>query len=139
MQQRNYSISSYTYNEVYYSPINVPFSWEYKPGLSKITHQRSRKDAIRHAAQFVLSPPPCSLTVPHRVREVEDEKQIPLILCSVQPITSFRKDQKKDDPFLEAYKNCTQSPLKLARSRAGKRTFNCSFIRKCMRVLSCYS
>lgn len=139
MLQRKYSIGGYACNEVYCSPINVPFSWEYKPGLSKVARQRSKRDAVRHSTQSVLSPPPCSLAGPYSVRALDDKQQAPpLILCAVQMKESHRKE---DDPFLKAYKNCTQSPLKLSTTSgtSGKRTFNWSNITKYVHALPCYS
>lgn len=56
MEQNKTSINNnYVHNnDVYYEGnINVPFSWEYKPGLSKINHQ--------HTTKLVLQPPPCPL------------------------------------------------------------------------------
>ncbi|KAK4274610.1 hypothetical protein QN277_017805 [Acacia crassicarpa] len=121
MLQRKYSIRSYGCNEVYCSPVNVPFSWEYRPGLSKAAPlQRSKKDILRHTThQYELSPPPCSLTGPYSVRAVGDSRRQeapPPILCTVQMKENHR--QKEDDPFLKAYRNCTQSPLKLSATSA---------------------
>lgn len=149
MQQSKYkySISSYSYSykeaAADESPINVPFSWEYKPGVSKFTNtfQRSKRDrSIKHYTNTshnhsMVSPPPCSLTyasksnnrVRFRVTKLDDTSSNSsnnnnlLTLCEVlHPMTSFRKEssshhnhKKEDDPFLRAYKNCTRSPLKL--------------------------
>lgn len=149
MLQRKYSIRSHACNEAYFSPVNVPFSWEYKPGLSKVFAQRSKKENLKEIThQSVLSPPP-----PCSVQSVVDDKEEappPLILCAVQMKENHHNHHHHkglDDPFLKAYQNCTKSPLKLSTTSVttnsvtsgNKRGLNWSHITKCMHVLLCYS
>nr|KYP46203.1 hypothetical protein KK1_032195 [Cajanus cajan] len=132
------SSSGYSYNDVHFCEetiVNVPFSWEHKPGLSKVTNGHN-------GASLVLQPPPCSSsgsgTDTHR-HKVEEESQI---LCAVQNslrISSFRiETHKEEDPFVEAYKKCTQSPFIHQQSRRVQKS-NRSWptIRKYIHILSC--
>lgn len=131
----------YTYNNDIYDEgnINVPFSWEHKPGLSKVTHQN-------YDTKLVLKPPPCSLSKNgHRFRV--EEKHIPIDLCTIQctlhKINSFKMEsryQKElEDPFVEAYKKCTKSPFINLQEPTREQKNNGSnwSIRKYMHFLSC--
>ena len=132
------SMSNYACNDIYCQEhINVPFSWEYKPGLSKVTHQLSNNDTRR--SNLVLQPPPYR-TRGNKLR-VEDTES-PFI-CAVHPsslrISSFRMENpKEEDPFIEAYKKCTKSPSMLKRSRKSQKN-NGSWpsVLKYMHILSC--
>ncbi|CAK9137668.1 unnamed protein product [Ilex paraguariensis] len=87
---------------------NVPFSWENKPGVSKVGAQDRREDDRKIAVK--LPPPPCP---PETARAASfHDLQIPLPPCGFQaPLrSSSRKSVKnKDDPFLMAYRECTKS------------------------------
>lgn len=112
--------------------VNVPFSWEHKPGLSKVTAHG------QNGSGLVLQPPPCSSSSDHR-QKLEEESQI---LCAVQTslrISSFRMEtQKEEDPFVEAYKKCTQSPFIHQHSnRVQKNLRSWPTIRKYVNILSC--
>ena len=103
-------------NDVYFQEkVSVPFSWEHEPGLSKVNHQ---KNDSRHS-NLVLQPPPpqsSSMNIGRKKQlQVEDTKGPNFILCAVQPsslrIRSFRlESDQKGDPFVEAYKKCTETP-----------------------------
>ncbi|KAF1893872.1 hypothetical protein Lal_00002412 [Lupinus albus] len=137
MDFTKYNVDNYTYNDVYFQQkvINVPFSWEYKPGFSKVTPELFNNNTIRHR-NFVLQPPPSKNTV-HKL-QVHDTTQGPFVLCSVQPSSLMRinsfptKSLKNDDPFIEAYKKCTSSPSK-------SKKYNGSWpnIMKYLHILSC--
>ncbi|KAL2529443.1 uncharacterized protein Fot_22044 [Forsythia ovata] len=90
---------------------NVPFSWENKPGVSKVAPQDY--DVHHHRlAPPKLPPPPCP---PEKGRASFHGMQIPLPPCSFQQPSrsNSRKGLKKiDDPFLMAYKKCTKSTRK---------------------------
>lgn len=146
MKHTNIQIhNNYTYNDIHYEEnVNVPFSWEYKPGLAKVTNHNYEKN---HATKLVLQPPPCSLSknVHHRLR-VEEEKQIHVDLCAIQSIRirSFKMEsrmQKEDDPFVEACKKCTKSPFIVQGSSRDQNQkinrFNWPSLRKYMHILSC--
>ncbi|KAL2974176.1 hypothetical protein AAZX31_14G088900 [Glycine max] len=98
------------YNDVHCEEtiVNVPFSWEHKPGLSKVTTHGQT------GTSMVLQPPPCSSSgsgSDHRYK-VEEESQILRAVQTSLRISSFRMEsQKEEDPFVEAYKKCTQSPF----------------------------
>ncbi|KAG2698920.1 hypothetical protein I3843_07G169200 [Carya illinoinensis] len=87
----------------------VPFSWERKPGVSKVTHQDqcpTEGDMVR----IKLPPPPC----PSEAARVSahDFQILPLPPCPFQPApsrSSSKKGLKREDPFLAAYKECTKS------------------------------
>ncbi|KAJ9166368.1 hypothetical protein P3X46_021138 [Hevea brasiliensis] len=90
---------------------NVPFSWEKKPGVSRVAIQRypSEEDFVK------LPPPPCPIGSP---RVSAHDIQIPLPPCTFQPpsrSSSSRSFRKQDDPFLAAYKECTKSTNKKAK------------------------
>ncbi|OMO70852.1 hypothetical protein COLO4_28461 [Corchorus olitorius] len=92
---------------------NVPFSWENKPGVCKMTSQDCLKEDF-----FLqkLPPPPCP---PETARvsisnSIQDNK-IPPPPGAFQPpsrSSSRRGLKKSDDPFLAAYKECTKSTNK---------------------------
>ncbi|KAA8528440.1 hypothetical protein F0562_035795 [Nyssa sinensis] len=92
---------------------NVPFSWENKPGVSKITCHDCPADE-GHFKVKVLPPPPCP---PENIaaKASYHDLQIPLPPCPFQPpsrSSSRRGIRKEDDPFLTAYKECTKSTRK---------------------------
>ena len=134
------SYSSFVHNEIHYPEINVPFSWEYKPGISKVTNE-SFKKATAMRGGLVLQPPPCSSAIRnHSVREVE--AQSPIVLCPIQAsslrIISLRKESlKEEDPFMEAYNNCTRTPFTVKSSKTAKRTRTGSIICKYRYIFSC--
>lgn len=87
----------------------VPFSWEQKPGVSKVAPQF-------HFQHPKLPPPPCgaarSSVSYHR------DLQVPLPPCTFQAAAALRNPSQKgammrkqvdDDPFLIAFKECTKS------------------------------
>ncbi|TKY74951.1 hypothetical protein E2542_SST03716 [Spatholobus suberectus] len=84
---------------------------EYKPSLSKVTHPNN--DARR--SNLVLQPPPQSSSRNGRNKQLRVEgTEVPSTLCAVQPtslrIRLFRLESQKGDPFVDAYKKCTQTP-----------------------------
>ncbi|KAL3732985.1 hypothetical protein ACJRO7_022500 [Eucalyptus globulus] len=100
---------------------NVPFAWENRPGVSKaiarsdceelLSPPPSIKDRRRFPTK--LPPPPCPRMDGLRV-SVGREMQIPLPPCAFQPPrrSSLKKGTKKqdddNDPFLAAYRECTE-------------------------------
>ncbi|KAJ7966493.1 SWI/SNF-related matrix-associated actin-dependent regulator of chromatin subfamily A-like protein [Quillaja saponaria] len=93
-----------------HSPGNIPFSWENKPGICKVTHHGNLKE--RH--EFLpekLPPPPCPSETA-KISVLVHDIQIPLPPCAFQ--APYRSSSKKglkiqEDPFLAAYKECTKS------------------------------
>lgn len=86
---------------------NVPFSWENKPGVSKIT---PTKNCATGGFSPKLPPPPC--LVPEKAKgaafhHLQIPPPPPLLRSS-----SRRGFNKQDDPFLIAYKECTKSSRK---------------------------
>ncbi|GFY96007.1 hypothetical protein Acr_11g0003310 [Actinidia rufa] len=87
----------------------VPFSWENKPGVSKVAHKDWANWPVKTQK---LPPPPCPL---ESARASFHELQVPLPPCGFQPprkITSKKGLKKQDDPFLTAYRECTKSTRK---------------------------
>ncbi|KAK7383251.1 hypothetical protein VNO78_28925 [Psophocarpus tetragonolobus] len=140
MEHTNYNnITSYSANDVHCEDtiVNVPFSWEHKPGLSKATAHG------HNGTSLVLQPPPCSSSsgsgIDHRHSKGEEDSQI---LCTGQTslrISSFRiESHKEEDPFVEAYKKCTQSPfIRQQSNRVQKNIRSWPTIRKYVNILSC--
>ncbi|KAL4301590.1 hypothetical protein AHAS_Ahas17G0316100 [Arachis hypogaea] len=111
--------------------INVPFSWESKPGLSRVSN--SEKTMIR-SSDLELKPPP-----PYRSSRGKNNKDYAVddldiessnFLCAVHPrISSFRMEStshthcnKGEDPFVEAYKKCTKTPPSSSTHRNKKKS-----------------
>ncbi|XP_021285055.1 uncharacterized protein LOC110417148 [Herrania umbratica] len=118
---------------IVHSQGNVPFSWENKPGVCKLTSQEGSKED--YFLQKLPSPP----YPPESARILIHGVKIPPPPCAFQhPFkTSRRGLRKSDDPFLAAYKECTKSTSKgkLAKSDGGsglkKGMFNFSCKRSC--------
>lgn len=102
-----------------YSVGSIPFSWEDKPGISKVTNQDCLIDGPNLQAldlkPLLLRPSPSlpSNSSPN-VEANYDKKIIPLPPCppSTQPprrSTSSKDYRWQDDPFLVAYKECTKT------------------------------
>lgn len=91
---------------------NIPFSWERKPGVPKVTTAES----FRREHKFVhkLQPPPYTSNFQ---RNSVDVFQIPLPPCAFQPpnYETFSKMQD-GDPFYAAYKKCTKSTKSVDRN-----------------------
>ncbi|KAJ4848789.1 hypothetical protein Tsubulata_025773 [Turnera subulata] len=91
---------------------NVPFSWENKPGVSKVVdHHDQLLDDHQEKLIMKLPPPPCPVESP---RVSAYDIQIPLPPCTFQSTptrSSSRKGlkYKQDDPFMAAFKECTKS------------------------------
>ncbi|KAH7848049.1 hypothetical protein Vadar_033201 [Vaccinium darrowii] len=88
----------------------VPFSWEKRPGVSKVAHG----DYPSEVGQFGqrLPPPPCP---PESGRASFHELTVPLPPSGFQLPTrssSWRGIRKQDDPFLNAYRECTKGSRK---------------------------
>ncbi|KAL5706660.1 hypothetical protein ACHQM5_024801 [Ranunculus cassubicifolius] len=93
-----------------YSQGNVPFSWENKPGISKVKYSSSD-------VKGKLPPPPYhSDSSPKVLGGQETLLQVPLPPCLFQtPVRSssrkggLRRKDEDDDPFFAAYKEVTKS------------------------------
>ncbi|XP_042510064.1 uncharacterized protein LOC122085636 [Macadamia integrifolia] len=88
----------------------VPFSWENKPGISKVLiHHEFPKES--RACGVKLPPPPCPSESTKVV--LGQDLQIPLPPCPFLQFPSRSSSRnglrQKEDPFLAAYKECTKS------------------------------
>ncbi|EOY15659.1 Uncharacterized protein TCM_034657 [Theobroma cacao] len=95
-----------SHNEVY-SHVNVPFSWELKPGVSKVTHEEGSID-LRHISVNLPPPPRLSKSAWFCV----DDLQGVLPPCQLQPLprSAAKKGNfnKQEDPFVAAYRKCAE-------------------------------
>ncbi|MBA0747264.1 hypothetical protein Gogos_004192 [Gossypium gossypioides] len=89
---------------------NVPFSWELKPGVSKVTCEE-RSIGLRHV-RVNLPPPPC---LSKSARFCVDDLNGVLPSCQLQtpPSSSEKKGNanngnKQEDPFVAAFRKCTE-------------------------------
>ncbi|KAJ6678956.1 T22J18.15-RELATED [Salix purpurea] len=102
-----------SHDDVVQSKANVPFSWEHKPGVSKVTHQEVRPVDTWHF-RLKLPPPP---RASKSTRFPSDDNLQALSTSS----SSFKKGIRiQEDPFLRAYKKCTRSPINGRLTRDGK-------------------
>ena len=98
-----------------HSSNKVSFSWEKKPGVSKVTTHGETLPR-EHEPLAKLPPPPCTQQEAANTtrNHVHDFQNIPLPPCAFQP-PYYRTSSKKglwvqdDDPFLAAYKECTKN------------------------------
>lgn len=102
----------------------ISFSWEKKPGVSKVTTTTHGENLIPKEEEFLakLPPPPCtpeesSATHHHKNHHPLLDFQIPLPPCAFQP-PFYRTSSKRGlwvqdkDPFLAAFKECTKNHQK---------------------------
>ncbi|WCJ35580.1 hypothetical protein M5689_016827 [Euphorbia peplus] len=98
---------------------DVPFSWEKKPGVSKVRNPSvNEKDFIMQKIPLPPCPPENQIRVSVSKSRPLFDSNIPLPPCTFQPPyvrSSSRKGlarKQDDDPFLAAYKECTKSTRK---------------------------
>jgi hypothetical protein len=95
-----------SHDDAVQSKVNVPFSWEQKPGVSKVTRQEVRPEDIWHFRLKLPPPPP-----PCASKSTKFPSDYSLQVPST-PSSSFKKGTRiQEDPFLRAYKKCTGSPI----------------------------
>ena len=121
----------------------IPFSWEYKPGVSKskVTHNDQCPTDIRsHALNQTLPPSDAGDSSTKIV--VHDKKIPPPPPCSIQLPPKKSTSVKglrwwQEDPFLAAYKECTKSGGNGKLSSDGRKNGGSKFLRKKKITFSC--
>nr|DAD41569.1 TPA_asm: hypothetical protein HUJ06_015892 [Nelumbo nucifera] len=114
---------------------SIPFSWENKPGLSKVvTHHDNSAETTPDVVK--LPPPPYYYSGSPKARS--PELQIPLPPCPFLPPSASKSSSRKslrrqEDPFLAAYKECTKSVKNSKSYKDSKK----DFVKKSMFRLSC--
>ncbi|KAB2045043.1 hypothetical protein ES319_D01G134200v1 [Gossypium barbadense] len=97
-------------NNEFYSQVNVPFSWELKPGVSKVTSEDSSIDISHFTVK--LAPPPClSKSDRFCVNNLQGVLNVPPCQLRPKPTRSSAKKgnvNSQDDPFVAAYRKCTE-------------------------------
>ncbi|XLS63269.1 hypothetical protein HN51_017497 [Arachis hypogaea] len=146
MEHTNLSTRSYSNDDVYYCcegcVINVPFSWEHKPGLSKVSNKGKMGN---NNNMLVLQPPPCSSYGTRRRRRRSEIMKVGEPNSLRISSNSFGMVEKLEDPFVEAYKRCTKIPFKVNSSNnilvsSSSSSSSSSWpnnIRKYMHIFSC--
>lgn len=94
----------------FYSQVNVPFSWELKPGVSKVTSEDSSID--RSHVKLKLPPPP-RLSKSDRLCVNNSQGVLNVPPCQLRPKPTRSSAKKgnvnnQDDPFVAAYRKCTE-------------------------------
>ncbi|KAF4375181.1 hypothetical protein F8388_017327 [Cannabis sativa] len=102
-----------------YSQGSIPFSWEDKPGISKVAQQNPRVQAL----DLTSSPSP-SPSISNTNNDLVKLK-IPLPPCPTPSQPPSRSNSAKglkwqEDPFLLAYKECTKPQKKGNNKKASK-------------------
>ncbi|XVF39767.1 hypothetical protein PTKIN_Ptkin01aG0058900 [Pterospermum kingtungense] len=98
-----------SHNEVY-SKVNIPFSWELKPGVSKVTHEEGSID-VRHVTPNLHSPPHLSKTSARFcVADLQGIISPGQLQLQLRPRSTAKKGNvnKQEDPFAAAYMKCTE-------------------------------
>ncbi|KAK1393500.1 Stimulated by retinoic acid protein [Heracleum sosnowskyi] len=110
-------------NNKVYSKGQVPFAWENKPGIRKEDTDRGDDDDKGKRGGKVKLPPPPYLLQPESGRASPVNLQnIPLPPCAFQsPISRSGSKidayKEEDDPFLIAYRKCTNGSSSSRRRR----------------------
>lgn len=99
-----------------YSQGSIPFSWEDKPGISKVTNQAEYPLDYRVEALDLTSSSSSLLSNGSKVSSSYSDLKIPLPPCPISQPPSRSSSAKglkwQEDPFLMAYKECTKPPKK---------------------------
>ncbi|KAG6519120.1 hypothetical protein ZIOFF_022609 [Zingiber officinale] len=109
-----------------YSLVNIPFSWENQPGISKVIPQEEEEDDNKGNTAspmqeglypepdekpklIKLPPPPCQKRPQQPLHG--GAIYVPLPPCAFQsmPMTIMTTEGEGGDPFLAAYMECTKS------------------------------
>jgi hypothetical protein len=117
----------------------IPFAWENKPGVSKVTYE-DHQNPNTEGDDFVLKLPlpPCPTEKAAKLSALD--LHIPLPPCAFQPplrSSSARGLRKHEDPFLAAYKECTKTKSTAKGKGQSFRNHVRSIFRKNMLVFSC--
>jgi len=121
----------------------VTFSWEKKPGVSKVTSTPPAETLIPKEQEFLakLPPPPCTPEEGTHKNHVLNF-QIPLPPCAFQP-PYYRTSSKRGlfvqdkDPFLAAFKECTKNQKSAKVNKKSIKDGIESRVRKSMSFFSC--
>lgn len=110
-----------------YSQGSIPFSWEDKPGISKVTNQAEY--SIEYGVEALdltsssSSSASSSFSNGSKVSPTYNDLKIPLPPCPIPQPPSRSSSTKglkwQADPFLLAYKECTK-PIKKGKSNNGQ-------------------
>ncbi|GMI77276.1 hypothetical protein HRI_001396900 [Hibiscus trionum] len=116
--------------------VNVPFSWEIKPGVSKVTYEEG---SIGVAVN--LPPPPC-LSKSARFCTNDLDGVLPPCQLHPPPSSSEKKvnannNKKREDPFVEAFRKCTEYTMNGKLSTDDKNDTCRNRTKKNMFILSC--
>ncbi|TKY57920.1 hypothetical protein E2542_SST14974 [Spatholobus suberectus] len=126
-----------------HSARRITFSWEKKPGVSRVTSTTHGETLIPKEQEFLakLPPPPCT---PEEVtyKNPLHDFQIPLPPCAFQP-PFYRTSSKRGlwvqdkDPFLAAFKECTKNQESAKVNKKSIKDGIESRVRKSMSFFTC--
>ena len=89
--------------------VNVPFSWEVKPGVCKLSTDIQSSGALLSHFTLQLSPPPSSFSPRNYMGDI-GLQNVPRNQPATRGSSSFRMGMEKaEDPFLAAFMRCTRS------------------------------
>ncbi|EOX91752.1 hypothetical protein QUC31_003273 [Theobroma cacao] len=118
---------------------NIPFSWEDKPGVSKVTHYDDQCPIVIGLCALNQTPSPSDAG---GSKILVHDKKVPPPPCTMQLVPKRSTSVKglrwwQEDPFLAAYKECTKGGGNGKWSSEGRKTDGSNVRKKKTITFSC--